>query len=94
MKYKGTVMNHSQLTQSSKQKLNSLDSLETNQLLIAITSQNKKHVTPHAGKCRKFWLYKIVQDGDATRVKSLNQKRYTSLTKNCVLKIADNYLKN
>lgn len=57
-------MNHAQLTQSSKPKLNSLDSLETNPLLIAITSQNKKHVTPHAGKCRKFWLYEIVQYSD------------------------------
>lgn len=57
-------MNHAQLKQFSKPQPNSLDSLETNPLLIAITSQNKKHVTPHAGKCRRFWLYKIVQDGD------------------------------
>ncbi len=26
---------------------------------IAITSQNRKTVTGHAGKCRKFWIYKI-----------------------------------
>lgn len=29
---------------------------------IAITSQNKKHITPHAGKCRKFWLLEIVDN--------------------------------
>ncbi|MBF0449123.1 MAG: nitrogen fixation protein [Magnetococcales bacterium] len=27
---------------------------------IAITSQNKHSVTGHAGKCRKFWVYQIV----------------------------------
>ncbi len=26
---------------------------------IAITSQNRKTVTGHAGKCRKFWIYEI-----------------------------------
>jgi predicted Fe-Mo cluster-binding NifX family protein len=26
---------------------------------IAITSQNRKTVTGHAGKCRKFWIYQI-----------------------------------
>ena len=26
---------------------------------IAITSQNRKTVTGHAGKGRKFWIYKI-----------------------------------
>lgn len=29
---------------------------------IAITSQNKKHITNHAGKCRKFWLLEIVDN--------------------------------
>ncbi len=24
---------------------------------IAVTSQNRKTVTGHAGKCRKFWIY-------------------------------------
>jgi len=24
---------------------------------IAVTSQNRKTVTAHAGKCRKFWIY-------------------------------------
>lgn len=28
-------------------------------LWVAVTSQNRKHVTPHAGKCRNFWLYEI-----------------------------------
>jgi predicted Fe-Mo cluster-binding NifX family protein len=26
---------------------------------IAITSQNRKTITGHAGKCRKFWVYEI-----------------------------------
>ena len=26
---------------------------------IAISSQNRKTITEHAGKCRKFWLYDI-----------------------------------
>ncbi len=26
---------------------------------IAITSQNAKSVTAHAGRCRKFWLYEL-----------------------------------
>ena len=28
-------------------------------LTIAVCSQNRKTVTEHAGKCRKFWIYKI-----------------------------------
>lgn len=28
-------------------------------MIIAITSQNRKHITAHAGKCRRFWLYKV-----------------------------------
>lgn len=28
---------------------------------IAVTSQNRKTVTEHAGKCRKFWIYQIEQ---------------------------------
>lgn len=27
---------------------------------IAVTSQNRKTITGHAGKCRKFWLYELV----------------------------------
>ncbi|MBV0934859.1 NifB/NifX family molybdenum-iron cluster-binding protein [Marinobacterium weihaiense] len=26
---------------------------------IAVTSQNRKAVTEHAGRCRKFWLYTV-----------------------------------
>ena len=26
---------------------------------IAVTSQNRKIITGHAGKCRKFWIYEI-----------------------------------
>lgn len=27
----------------------------------AVTSQNRRTITEHAGKCRKFWVYDIVQ---------------------------------
>lgn len=26
---------------------------------IAVTSQDRKTITGHAGKCRKFWIYEI-----------------------------------
>ncbi|MGM0594998.1 MAG: NifB/NifX family molybdenum-iron cluster-binding protein, partial [Pseudomonadota bacterium] len=26
---------------------------------IAVTSQNRREVTEHAGRCRKFWIYDI-----------------------------------
>ncbi len=26
---------------------------------IAVTSQNRREITSHAGKCRKFWIYQI-----------------------------------
>ncbi len=26
---------------------------------IAITSQNRKTITEHAGRCRKFWIYEV-----------------------------------
>ncbi|WP_415034386.1 NifB/NifX family molybdenum-iron cluster-binding protein [Azonexus sp.] len=26
---------------------------------IAITSQNRRNITEHAGKCRKFWIYEV-----------------------------------
>ena len=26
---------------------------------IAVTSQNRKTITEHAGKCRKFWVYEV-----------------------------------
>jgi predicted Fe-Mo cluster-binding NifX family protein len=28
---------------------------------IAVTSQNRRTITEHAGKCRKFWIYAIEQ---------------------------------
>ncbi len=34
---------------------------------IAITSQNKKHITGHAGKCRKFWLLEVIDDEVVTK---------------------------
>ena len=36
---------------------------------IAVTSQNRKAITGHAGKCRKFWLYDV--DGQQVRNKQL-----------------------
>lgn len=32
---------------------------------IAVTSQNRRTVTEHAGKCRKFWVYDI-EEGQVT----------------------------
>jgi predicted Fe-Mo cluster-binding NifX family protein len=26
---------------------------------IAVTSQNRKDITEHAGRCRKFWIYTV-----------------------------------
>ncbi len=31
---------------------------------IAVTSQNKREVTGHAGKCRKFWIYETENIGE------------------------------
>lgn len=36
---------------------------------IAVTSQNRKTVTAHAGKCRKFWIYEV--EGGEVKGKSL-----------------------
>lgn len=30
---------------------------------IAVTSQNRKTITGHAGKCRKFWIYEVAAGG-------------------------------
>ena len=32
---------------------------------IAITSQNRRSVTDHAGRCRRFWVYDV-EDGQVT----------------------------
>lgn len=29
---------------------------------IAVTSQNRKNVTEHAGRCRKFWVFSVEGD--------------------------------
>lgn len=31
-------------------------------LRIAVSSQNRKTVTDHAGRCRKFWVYEVRQN--------------------------------
>jgi len=36
---------------------------------IAVTSQNRKTVTGHAGKCRKFWIYEV--QGGVVKTKNL-----------------------
>lgn len=32
-----------------------------NDMKIAVTSQNRRTVTEHAGRCRKFWIYEITE---------------------------------
>ncbi len=34
---------------------------------IAVTSQNRKTITGHAGKCRKFWVYEVENNTVATK---------------------------
>ncbi|SDH19950.1 NifB/NifX family molybdenum-iron cluster-binding protein [Propionivibrio dicarboxylicus] len=41
-------------------------------LRIAVTSQNRKQITEHAGKCRKFWIYE-------TRAKAIVSKTLLEL---------------
>lgn len=36
---------------------------------IAVTSQNRRNITGHAGKCRKFWVYEV--EGRAVTSRSL-----------------------
>ena len=36
---------------------------------IAVASQDRKTITGHAGRCRKFWIYQA--DGRAVRAKRL-----------------------
>jgi predicted Fe-Mo cluster-binding NifX family protein len=36
---------------------------------IAVTSQNRKTITSHAGKCRKFWVYEV--EGQEVKGKTL-----------------------
>ncbi len=38
---------------------NSVNSNENTEMKIAVTSQNRRTITEHAGKCRKFWVYDI-----------------------------------
>ena len=35
---------------------------------IAVTSQNRRAITEHAGKCRKFWVYDIEQGQVAGKI--------------------------
>lgn len=31
-------------------------------LKVAVTSQNRRTITEHAGRCRNFWIYQVEQD--------------------------------
>lgn len=31
---------------------------------IAVTSQNRQEITGHAGRCRKFWVYEVIEAED------------------------------
>lgn len=44
---------------------------------IAVASQNRKSVTGHAGKCRKFWIY-AVESGTVTDKQLLELPREQS----------------
>ena len=46
---------------------------------IAVTSQNKKTVTAHAGGCRKFWIYTLKDN-------KIEGKELLELTKNETLR--------
>lgn len=34
---------------------------------IAVASQNRREITEHAGRCRKFWIYQIENDAIADK---------------------------
>ena len=34
---------------------------------IAVTSQNRREITEHAGRCRKFWIYEIENNQVASK---------------------------
>ena len=34
---------------------------------IAVASQNRKEITGHTGRCRKFWIYSIENDAIASK---------------------------
>lgn len=34
---------------------------------IAVASQNRKSITSHTGRCRKFWIYQIENDAIAAK---------------------------
>lgn len=39
---------------------------------IAVSSQNNITITPHAGRCRRFWIYEVddsgIRDGDIVEI--------------------------
>ena len=50
-------------------------------LRIAVSSQNRKTVTDHAGRCRKFWVYEVRQnkvDNKVLRELTLEQTLHSS----------------
>jgi len=55
--------------------------MRSDALRIAVSSQNRKTVTDHAGRCRKFWVYEIRKnkvDNKALRELTLEQTLHSS----------------
>ena len=55
--------------------------MRSDALRIAVSSQNRKTVTDHAGRCRKFWVYEVRQnkvDNKILRELTLEQTLHSS----------------
>ncbi len=50
-------------------------------MVIAVTSQNYRTVTKHAGLCRKLLVYRVQRDKDCKSIKSINEIERISLPK-------------
>ena len=55
--------------------------MQADSLKIAVSSQNRKTITDHAGRCRKFWVYEIhgnKVDSKTLRELSMEQTLHSS----------------
>ena len=55
--------------------------MKADALRIAVSSQNRRTVTDHAGRCRKFWVYEIRQnkvDNKTLRELSMEQTLHSA----------------
>ena len=55
--------------------------MQAETLKIAVSSQNRKTITDHAGRCRKFWVYEIrgnKVDNKTLRELSMEQTLHSS----------------